>query len=82
MTRVVLITGGAGGIGRATGERFAAAGDTVVYADRSAEALEGLGSDTVVADVTVVADCERFSRAVCSTPGSDLRTLSLSSMLR
>jgi NAD(P)-dependent dehydrogenase (short-subunit alcohol dehydrogenase family) len=59
--RVVLITGGAGGIGRATGERFAAAGDTVVLADRSAETLAGLGSaaDTVVADVTVVADCER-----------------------
>jgi len=51
--------GGAGRIGRATGERFAAAGDTVVYADRSADALAELG-DTVVADVTVVADCERM----------------------
>ena len=62
MSRIVLITGGAGGIGRATGERFAAAGDTVVYADRSADALAELGSpsDTVVADVTVVADCERM----------------------
>jgi NAD(P)-dependent dehydrogenase (short-subunit alcohol dehydrogenase family) len=60
--RIVLITGGAGGIGRATGERFAAAGDTVVLADRSAEALAGVGaaSDTVVTDVTVVADCERM----------------------
>ena len=59
---VVLITGGAGGIGRATGERFAAAGDTVVLADRSAETLAepGSASDTVVADVTVVADCERM----------------------
>jgi NAD(P)-dependent dehydrogenase (short-subunit alcohol dehydrogenase family) len=58
----VLITGGAGGIGRATGERFAAAGDTVVLADRSAENLGELGwaSDTVVADVSVVADCERM----------------------
>ena len=60
--RVVLITGGAGGIGRATGERFAAAGDTVVLADGSTETLAELGtaSDTVVADVTVVADCERM----------------------
>jgi NAD(P)-dependent dehydrogenase (short-subunit alcohol dehydrogenase family) len=58
----VLITGGAGGIGRATGERFAAAGDTVVYADRSAEALASFAqpSDRVVADVTLVADCERM----------------------
>jgi NAD(P)-dependent dehydrogenase (short-subunit alcohol dehydrogenase family) len=62
MSRIVLITGGAGGIGRATRERFAAAGDTVVTADRSAETLAELGtaSDTVVADVTVVADCERM----------------------
>jgi NAD(P)-dependent dehydrogenase (short-subunit alcohol dehydrogenase family) len=62
VTRVVLITGGAGGIGRATGERFAAAGDTVVYADRSAEALASFAqpTDIVVADVTVVADCERM----------------------
>jgi NAD(P)-dependent dehydrogenase (short-subunit alcohol dehydrogenase family) len=59
---VVLITGGAGGIGRAAGERFAAGGDTVVLVDRSAEALSGVGSsfDTIVADVTVVADCERM----------------------
>jgi NAD(P)-dependent dehydrogenase (short-subunit alcohol dehydrogenase family) len=62
VSRIVLITGGAGGIGRATGERFAAAGDTVVLADRSPEALAEIGarSDTVLADVTVVADCERM----------------------
>jgi len=62
VTRVVRITGGAGGIGRATGERFAAAGDTVIYADRSAEALASFAqpSDMVVADVTLVADCERM----------------------
>jgi NAD(P)-dependent dehydrogenase (short-subunit alcohol dehydrogenase family) len=62
MQRVVLITGGAGGIGRATGERFAAVGDTVVLADRSAETLAELGSaaDTMMTDVSVVADCERM----------------------
>src|SRR5439155_26421061 len=49
-------------MGRATGERFAAGGDTVVSADRSADALASIGSpaDTVVADVTVVAECERM----------------------
>ncbi|MDP9330993.1 MAG: SDR family oxidoreductase [Actinomycetota bacterium] len=62
MERIVLITGGAGGIGRATGERFAAEGDTVVLADRSEEALAEVGDafDTVVADVSTVADCERM----------------------
>ena len=61
MARVVLITGGGGGIGRATGDRFAAAGDTVVLADRSEETLPEPGSaDSVVADVTVVADCQRM----------------------
>src|SRR5207247_2329846 len=60
MPRVVLITGGPGGIGRATGERFAAGGDLVVSADRSADALAGVAGDTIVADVTRAADCERM----------------------
>jgi NAD(P)-dependent dehydrogenase (short-subunit alcohol dehydrogenase family) len=62
MPRVVLITGGAGGIGRATGDRFAASGDTVVLADLSAGALAEVEppADTVVADVRSVADCERM----------------------
>ncbi len=62
--RIVLITGGAGGIGRAAAARFQDLGDTVVVTDVNpdalaevAEARGGLG--TVVADVTVVADCER-----------------------
>ncbi len=55
-----MITGGAGGIGRAAGQRFAAAGDTVVLADRSPEALSGVepSFDTIAADVTSVAECE------------------------
>ncbi|MBJ6135263.1 SDR family oxidoreductase [Ochrobactrum sp. Q0168] len=40
--KVVLITGGARGIGRATAERFLAAGHKVVVTDKSAEALEPL----------------------------------------
>jgi NAD(P)-dependent dehydrogenase (short-subunit alcohol dehydrogenase family) len=60
LARVVLISGGAGGIGRATGERFASAGDVVVSADRSQAALAAVSGDTIVADVTSVADCERM----------------------
>jgi NAD(P)-dependent dehydrogenase (short-subunit alcohol dehydrogenase family) len=52
MSRVVLITGGAGGMGRAIEERFSAGGDAVVTAD-----LQG---GDIAADVTVVSDCERM----------------------
>jgi NAD(P)-dependent dehydrogenase (short-subunit alcohol dehydrogenase family) len=52
VTRIVLITGGAGGMGRAIHDRFAAAGDVVVTAD--------LHEADITADVTLVADCERM----------------------
>jgi NAD(P)-dependent dehydrogenase (short-subunit alcohol dehydrogenase family) len=60
--RVVLITGGAGGIGRAAGARFLELGDTVVLVDRSAEGLSSASSDlarvdTIAADVSVVEEC-------------------------
>ena len=63
--RVVLITGGAGGMGRAIARRFLAMNAAVVLADRSREGLEEatetLGTATsVAADVTSVADCERM----------------------
>lgn len=62
--RVVLITGAAGGIGRASAARFREQGDAVVLTDVAADALRHTadelgGLDTIVADVTVVADCER-----------------------
>ena len=62
--RVVLVTGAAGGIGRAAAARFRDRGDAVVLTDVDAQGLtevaEELGiRDMVVADVTVVADCER-----------------------
>ncbi|GAA4667107.1 3-oxoacyl-ACP reductase FabG [Streptomyces chumphonensis] len=54
--RTVLVTGGAGGIGRAVAAAFAAAGDTVVIADRDAqrvrETAEALGVAGQVLDIT------------------------------
>jgi len=67
--RVVLITGGAGGMGRATAERFLAQGDAVVIADNSGEGLlsavadlagEQRKIDAAQVDVSIVADCERM----------------------
>jgi NAD(P)-dependent dehydrogenase (short-subunit alcohol dehydrogenase family) len=65
MSRVVLITGGGGGMGRAIGARFAFAGDLMMLSDVSEDALhtavqELPGVTTVRADVTSVADCERI----------------------
>jgi NAD(P)-dependent dehydrogenase (short-subunit alcohol dehydrogenase family) len=74
MARVVLITGGAGGMGRAIAARFLADGDTVMLADRTdealAEAAARLGEvETVTADVTVVDDCERMVGATVERLG-------------
>jgi NAD(P)-dependent dehydrogenase (short-subunit alcohol dehydrogenase family) len=74
MARVVLITGGAGGMGRAIAARFLADGDTVMLADRTddtlAEAAAQLGEvGTVTADVTVVDDCERMVAATVEQLG-------------
>jgi NAD(P)-dependent dehydrogenase (short-subunit alcohol dehydrogenase family) len=52
VSRAVLITGGAGGMGRAIRERFLAAGDAVVTTD--------LHDADLIADVTSVLDCERM----------------------
>ncbi|MFF9349327.1 SDR family NAD(P)-dependent oxidoreductase [Streptomyces sp. NPDC014734] len=55
-TRTVLVTGGAGGIGRAVAAAFAATGDTVVVADLDAERVTGaaaeLGVHGRVLDIT------------------------------
>jgi NAD(P)-dependent dehydrogenase (short-subunit alcohol dehydrogenase family) len=61
MRRVVLVTGGAGGMGRAIRSRFERLSDIVVAADlRDAE---------VVADVTNVADCERMVAETVAAQG-------------
>jgi NAD(P)-dependent dehydrogenase (short-subunit alcohol dehydrogenase family) len=53
VSRTVVVTGGAKGIGRATVERFAAAGERVVALGRDAGALAALqGAETHVCDVT------------------------------
>ena len=53
MTRTVVVTGAAGGIGSALVNRFAAAGDRVVALGRSADSLTRLPqAEPVVCDVT------------------------------
>ncbi len=69
-SRVVLISGGAGGIGRATAEKFLDAGASVMLADRDQARLEdaagALASRGAVAiiptDLRRVADCEQMIR--------------------
>ncbi len=61
--RVAVITGGAGGIGRATAERLASEGATVVVVDLDADAGKALAAELgglfMAADVTSPADNER-----------------------
>ena len=56
MSRTIVVTGGATGIGRAVAERFRADGDDVVITGRRAEVLEKaaaeLGARAVVCDAT------------------------------
>jgi len=55
-TRTVVVTGGASGIGRATVQRFAAAGERVIALGRDADALAGLGAEGVETHVCDVTD--------------------------
>jgi NAD(P)-dependent dehydrogenase (short-subunit alcohol dehydrogenase family) len=60
--RVVLIVGGAGGMGLAIAERFVCAGALLALADLDAKRLSvlaPLGALQIEADVARVADCER-----------------------
>jgi NAD(P)-dependent dehydrogenase (short-subunit alcohol dehydrogenase family) len=57
--RVVLITGGAGGMGRAIATRFLEAGAQVAIADLDPKDLSA-GVLGIPSDVTKVADCERM----------------------
>ena len=66
--KVAIITGGAGGIGRAAGERFVAEGARVLLADVDEHALRDavadIGSDQVSHCVTDVTDPEANERMV------------------
>ncbi len=77
--RVGVVTGGAGGLGRAMGERFAAAGMQVVLADVQAEPLErtvaecrdaGMDVIGVQTDVTNFASVEALRDATLSAFGA------------
>lgn len=54
--RVVLITGGAGGIGWATAQRFAAGGDRVVILDRDAAAARARAAALGSSHIAITAD--------------------------
>lgn len=60
MTRIVLVTGGSSGIGRAVAERFATAGDDVVVTGRNPDALAdaagAIGAQAIRCDATNPAD--------------------------
>lgn len=65
--KVVVVTGGAGGIGRALCRRFLRAGAHVAALDLDAEALSEIESEGVLAlrcNVTNAEDCERAAGAV------------------
>lgn len=69
-TKAIFITGGAGGMGLATGQRFAQAGWRVGLFDLDAAALAAakaeIGSDAVMTGTLDVTDAEAFSKAVAA----------------
>ncbi|MFC9694595.1 SDR family NAD(P)-dependent oxidoreductase [Kribbella sp. NPDC056951] len=71
MSRTVVVTGGAAGIGRAAVERFLAAGDSVVALDRDAAALATLPS-SVRGMVVDVADRAALAGAAEQVGGVDV----------
>lgn len=76
--RTVLVTGGAGGLGRACVETFLAGGATVVVSDLASDRLDALMSDSaayddrlvaVPLDLSVRANCARLPQLACEAAG-------------
>jgi NAD(P)-dependent dehydrogenase (short-subunit alcohol dehydrogenase family) len=65
--KVVVVTGAAGGLGRALCLRFGAAGSSIVALDRDASALAGLLADLQASGTTAVAEvCDLSREEDCS----------------
>src|ERR1700712_1244508 len=73
--KVVLVTGGAAGIGQAVARLFAERGATLVLVDRAAEVeaaaagLPGIGHLGLIADVTSTTSLEAVVRRIIAGPG-------------
>ncbi|MFT3798331.1 SDR family NAD(P)-dependent oxidoreductase [Microbacterium sp.] len=64
-SRQILITGGAGGIGRALADAFLSAGDTVVLTDLPSDRLDALGAELGVGTLGLdITDADAVSAAV------------------
>ncbi|MCR3718762.1 MULTISPECIES: SDR family NAD(P)-dependent oxidoreductase [Prauserella salsuginis group] len=68
MTRTVIVTGAAGGVGRAAVARFAGAGDRVVAVDRDAEGVRTLADryDSVTGVAADVTDPDDVARVIAA----------------
>jgi NAD(P)-dependent dehydrogenase (short-subunit alcohol dehydrogenase family) len=72
MSRTVVITGGAAGIGRGAVERFVAGGDEVVVLDRDADALAALHDELGIRGIAVdVGDRDALAMAAQEVPSVD-----------
>jgi NAD(P)-dependent dehydrogenase (short-subunit alcohol dehydrogenase family) len=60
--KVVVVTGAAGGLGRALCVRFGAAGSRIVAMDRDASALAGLLADLQAKGITAITEVCDLSR--------------------